>query len=632
MKRDDVAALCARGALHLEHGRIADSEACYLKALEVEPGYAEAHFKLGNIFSTRGQLTEAEACYRRAIDIAPDYVKALYNLGNTLRDLSRLAEAEASYRRAIEIDPGYTAAHNNLGAMLMFQARHGEAETCFRSALGIQPNDVVAMNNLGLALKEQERIDEAEESYMRALAIEPDNADVHNNLGVAQRAQGRLAESEASYRRSLESRPNFTDAHSNLLLGMNYDPCCSPADYVAEARRFGKSASSLVDTPYSSWACTPHPKRLKVGLVSGDLRNHVVGNFLEGVLCQLDPTHIELIGYPTHHIEDSLTARIRPCFSSWKPIYGLSDKEAANLIHSDEVHILLDLSGHTGHNRLPVFAWKPAPVQASWLGYFATTGLAEIDYILADRTGVPEDCQRFYTEAVWYLPDTRMCFSEPKFKIPVSSLPALGDGIITFGCFQFLAKLTDRTLQVWNTILERLPNARIRFQHGQLNSSSKKEELHRRLQKAGITPDRVTIHGGLEYSMYLEAYADVDFVLDTFPFPGGATTCEALWMGVPTLTLTGSTMIQNQGASLLVAAGLPEWIVGTEEDYIRKAVAFASDLESLASLRRRLRQQVLASPLFDSKRFARNLEDALWEMWQRRQRQLAGIELPARKA
>jgi protein O-GlcNAc transferase len=632
MKRDDVITICARGALHLEQGRIDDSEACYLEALKIDPGYAEAHFKLGNICFTRRKLAEAEDRYRRAIDIVPDYVKAHYNLGNTLRDLLRLAEAEASYRRVIQIDPGYAAAHNNLGAMLMYQRRHDEAEACFRSVLRIQPADVVAMNNLGLALKELERVDEAAESYTNALAICADHADAHNNLGVVQRAQGRLVESEASYRRALELRPNFTNAHNNLLLGMNYISGCSPSDYLAEARRFGKSVSSLADTPYFSWVCTPHPKRLKVGLVSGDLRNHVVGYFLEGVLCQLDSTCIELIGYPTYHIEDKLTARIRPCFSSWKPIHGLSDKEAASLIHSDGVHLLLDLSGHTGHNRLPVFAWKPAPVQASWLGYFATTGVTEIDYILADRTGVPEVCQQYYTEAAWYLPDTRMCFTEPRSTIPVSGLPALGNGAITLGCFQFLAKLTDRMLQVWNTILTRLPNAHIRFQHGHLNSSSKREELNRRLQEAGIAPNRVTMHGGLEYAKYLEAYAEVDFVLDTFPFTGGTTTCEALWMGVPTLTLRGSTMIQNQGASLLVAAGLPDWIADTEEDYIQKALAFASDLESLANLRLRLRQQVLASPLFDSRRFARNFEDALWEMWQRHQGRPAGTERPDRKA
>ncbi|MDZ4254079.1 MAG: tetratricopeptide repeat protein [Sulfuritalea sp.] len=631
MKRDDVTALCDRGARHLERGRIADSEACYLEALEIEPDCAEAHFKLGNIFSTRGQLTEAAACYRRAIDIAPDYVKAHYNLGNTLRDLSRLAEAETCYRRAVGIDPGYTAAHNNLGAMLMYQARHDEAETCFRSVLRILPIDVVAINNLGLALKELGRFDEAAASYKNVLAIRPDNADAYNNLGVVQKAQGRLAESEASYRRALELMPSFTNAHSNLLLGLNYDPCRSTSYCVEEARRFGKSVSSLADTPYRSWTCAPHPTRLKVGLVSADLRNHVVGNFLENILCQLDQSRIELIGYPTYHVEDSLTARIRPCFSSWKPIYGLSNKKAANLIHSDGVHLLLDLSGHTGHNRLPVFAWKPAPVQASWLGYFATTGLAEIDYVLADRTGVPEECQHNFTEEVWYLPDTRLCFSEPKSRISVSSLPALGNGMMTFGCFQHLSKLNNRTLKVWRTILTRLPNARIRFQHGHLNSSSSREELSRCLQDAGIAPDRVTMHGGLEYSKYLEAYAEVDLVLDTFPFPGGATTCEALWMGVPTLTLSGSTMIQNQGASLLVAAGLPEWIAGNEKDYIHKAVAVASDLESLANLRLRLRQQILASPLFDSKRFARNFADALWEMWQRRQRQLGKIEHPDRK-
>lgn len=651
MRHDDVAALCAQGALHLEQGRVADSEACYLKALEIEPGYAEAHFKLGNIFSTRGQLTEAEACYRRAIDIAPDYVKAHYNLGNTLRDLSRIEEAEASYRRVLEMDQGYTAAHNNLGVLLMDQGRLGEAEESFRRVLELVAIDAMALNNLGLAqmkqgrlakaestfrealcntpdcpeaynnlgiaLEEQGRLAEAEASYKNALANRPGYAEAYNNLGVVHKRKGHLAEAEASYRRALELMPNYTNAHSNLLLGLNYDPHRSASYAAAEARRFGEAVSALVDTPNCAWTCTPYPKRLKVGLVSGDLRSHSVGYFLESFLCQLDPTRIELIGYPTHHAEDGLTARIRPCFSAWKPISGLGDKAAANLIHADGVHILVDLSGHTAHNRLPVFAWKPAPVQASWLGYCATTGTAAMDYYIADFWTLPEAEEVNFTEEIWRLPKGYLCFAPPDMNLTVSPPPVLHNGYCTFGSYNDLTKINDTVIALWARILSAVPGSQLLLKAKQLGDSSVQERISEQFASQNIAGDRLLLEGMIaDREEHLASYRRIDIALDPFPYNGVTTSAEALWMGVPVLTCAGDRFLSRQGIGLLTSVGLADWIAADAEDYVAKAVAHATNLERLVSLRAHLRQQALASPLFDAPGFARNFADALWGMWQ----------------
>jgi predicted O-linked N-acetylglucosamine transferase (SPINDLY family) len=345
----------------------------------------------------------------------------------------------------------------------------------------------------------------------------------------------------------------------------------------------------------------------------------VVGHFLEGVLTQIDPARIDLIAYSTGHTEDELTERMRPYFSKWNGLFCKSDEAAAQLIHADGVHVLLDLSGHTAHNRLPVFSWKPAPIQASWLGYFATTGIAEMDYVLADIVGVPEARQGQFTETVWYLPDTRLCFTPFKVEIPVAELPALKNSCITFGCFQNLSKVGDEVLALWGDILAALPNARLRMQCKQLGEPAQAEKMLDRLKHYGIDAGRVGIHGADFREAYLSAYAEVDLILDTFPYPGGTTTCEALWMGVPTLTLAGDSLLARQGASLMTAAGLPDWVAKSREEYISKAIALAGEVQKLSVLRAGLRQQVLASPVFDGKRFARNLEGALRSMWEKYQ-------------
>ncbi len=596
-------------------GRLTEAEAAYCKALEIKPDYAEAYSNLGAIFNELCRFEEAEANYRRALELRPDYAEAHYNLALTLSLIGRLAEAEACCRQTLEIYPDFAEAHTTLGNTLNYLGRLEEAEASYLRAKELNPHIAEAHSNLGKTLQDLGRLNEAEASCRRALEINPNFAGAYNNLGKTLKDLGKLKEAEASYRRAVEIEPDYADAYSNLLLTLNYADGYSSSYLLEETRRYGQLVDRKVGSRFSSWRCDPDPKRLRVGMVSGDFGNHPVGYFLESLLGAIDQSRIELIAYPTLNRGDALTERIKPYFSAWKSLVGLGDEAAASLIHQDGVHLLIDLSGHTANNRLPVFARKPAPVQVSWLGYFATTGLAEMDYFLADEAGVPKGLEAQFTEKVWYLPETRLCFSHPEFDISVNDLPALQSGHITYGSFQNMSKVGDRVLAAWGEILRALPDAILRLQNRQLDDSGAVKQLVQRLQQHGIDSSRVSLHGSMPRKDYLASHAEVDLILDTFPFSGGTTTCEALWMGVPTLTLAGDSLISRQGASLLTAARLNEWVAVSETDYIAKAIKLAGDPVKLAVLRSNLRHQVLTSPLFDAPRFARNFEEALWGIW-----------------
>lgn len=598
------------------HGLLHDAVSSYRRAIQLKPDYAEAHCNLGNALRELGQSEDALHSYRHALKLQPKYFDTHFNMGNALKELGRLDEAVASYRRALELKPAFAAAHNNLGVTLKDMGRFDEAAASYRHAIQLKPDYAEAHCNLGAALKELDRLDDAVASYQRALQLRPTYAEAHSNLGNAYKNLGQIDAALDSYHSALQHKPDLLEPYTNLLFTLNYTARLSPADCLEEARKFGRVITSKATAPFSTWLCNPQPKRLRVGIVSGDLNNHPVGYFLESLLAQLDSERIELIAYPTDPKADALTARIQPYFAAWKPLSGLSHAAAARLIHADGVHVLLDLSGHTGKTRLPMFAWRPAPVQASWLGYFATTGMTEMDYLLADRMGVPEAQHKHFTETIRYLPDTRLCFSAPQVDLPVAPLPALNTGHITFGCFQNLTKVGDAVLEAWSGIFAALPDARLRMQCKQLNDAGVAAQLNARLQQHGIDPARVALHGFTTRNAYLAAHAEVDMLLDTFPYPGGTTTCEALWMGVPTLTLAGETLLARQGASLLSAAGLNNWVSNDPSEYVQRAVALASDLPKLAALRATLREQVRTSPLFDAPRFARNFETALWGMWQ----------------
>lgn len=605
-----------QGYALLRLGRCEEAIACCEKALAIRPGSVETLNLMGNALLSLQRLPEAEACFRAALDTAPDFVPTLNNLGNVLSTQGQHAEAEKCLRHALALAPDFLFANYNLGLTLAALKRDAEAEACFRKTLSLDPGHAPAWSSLAAVLCTKGLLLEAEACCRKSLAQSPNYYDALVNLGDVLNALGSFGEAKASYMKALlQQDPNSFAVYSSLLFVEGYTGVAQPEWCLEQARQCGRMLAGQVERRFSSWVVDPAPERLRVGFVSGDLREHPVGFFLESVLMQLDPARFELLAYPTLSTEDGLTARIRPRFLKWTRIVGKTDQEAAEIIHADGVHVLVDLSGHTAHNRLPVFARRPAPVQLSWLGYFATTGLEEMDYLLADEVGVPPPHRAHFSEEVLYLPETRLCYTAPALSIDVSPLPALSNGFITFSCFQNLSKIGERVLDAWSRVLAALPGARLRLQAKQYADPVLKERFVDRCRLRGIDASRLLICENTPREAYFSAHNEVDVILDTFPYPGGTTTCDALWMGVPTLTLAGDTLLARQGASLMTAAGLPEWVATSEEDYVERAIAFSSDTAALAALRAGLRQQVLASPLFDAARFARHLENALWDMW-----------------
>ena len=597
--------------------RLDEAEASFRRALEIKPEFADAHNNLGLALRNLDRVDEAEASFRLALQIRPDYAEAHNNLGLALRDLDRLDEAEVSFRRALQIKPDLVETLSDLGLTLNQLSRLEEAEACFRQALEIKPDFTDALGNLGNTLNDLFRLDEAETCYRQVLKIKPNYAAAHNNLGIALRNLGRLDEAEVSLRQALQIAPDYVEARSALLFLLSYATGPTPSEYLAEARQYGQQVCAKVTSQFDRWSCAKRPERLRIGLVSGDFKNHPVGYFLESILTEIDPSAIELIAYPTSRIADELTARIRPHFGAWRSIYGKPDEAAARMIHSDGIHVLIDLTGHTGHyNRLPIFAWKPAPVQVSWLGYFASTGVPTMDYLIADPWTLPKTDDGHFTEKIWRLPQTRLCFTAPNVEISVSPLPALVNGYLSFGCFNALIKMNDAVVALWAKVLASVPDSRLFLKTKQFQEPSVRQNTVERFAAHGIAADRLILEEPSPRAEYLASYSRVDIALDPFPYTGGTTSAEGLWMGVPVLTLAGDRLLSRQGVGLLMNAGLPDWVAANADDYVARAVSHAGDLPRLAALRQRLRQQVLASPVFDAPRFARHFEAAMHGMWQ----------------
>ena len=639
---------CNLGIVLQQLGRIGDALTNFRRAVEIRPLFAQALYNHANALREVGQFDDAIATYHQALEIQPDYAEARLNLGNTLKDSGRFEDAMASYHVALEIRPEFAEAHCSLGSLLQKLGRHEDAVVSFRRALAINPEFAEAHFNQANALYDLGQLDNALASYRRALSIKPDYVAAHSNLGNVQRDSGRLGDAIASfhralaispeyveahvnlgnalkdcgrlddavtsYRRALEIKPDFAIAHSNLLFALNYSARHTHSHCLEEARQYGKNMLVRA-TRFSDWSCVSEPKQLRVGLVSGDFRNHPVGFFLEGLLRLLDPTRVELIAYPTFEEADETNAIIRRQVSTWKPLVGQSDEAATRLIHADGVHVLLDLSGHTDKNRLPIFASKPAPVQCTWLGYFATTGVPEIDFLLGDPYVTPVEEESHFTERIWRLPDAYMCFAPPRVELEVGALPALSVGSVTFGCFNNLAKMNDAVVALWARILQAVPGSRLLLKTVQLNDLAVRETTHQRFATRGIAADRLILEGSSPRAELLAAYNRVDIALDPFPYPGGTTSVEGLWMGVPFITRRGDRFLSHVGETIAQNSGLSDWIAADDEDYLVKATEFASNLPRLSNLRAGLRPQVLASPMFDAARFARNFEAALWGMW-----------------
>ena len=602
------------GATLRDAGRLEAAQNRCRKAISLDPKNFKAHHNLGNALKDLGQLNQAVESYQRALALKPDFPEAHNNLANTLKELGRFIEAEFSCRQAISLKADLVEAHINLANTLRDLGRLAESEASCQFAIALRPDNAQAHNNYAATLIEQGRLKQAQASCRQAIALKPDLVQAHVNLGNVLRDHGRLTEAQASYRQAIELRPELSEAHSNLLLAINYTEEISNESRLSVARHFGELFSKKTTAKFSEWECLKPLKKLKIGFVSGDLREHPVGDFLEGLLSNIDASKFELIAYSTQFAEDALTQKIKPFFKHWRSLLGKSDEAAAKLIHEDAPHILIDLAGHTAHNRLPIFAYKPAPIQVSWLGYFATTGLPEMDYILGDPYVTPESEAHHFSEKIWRLPETYLCFTPPQQEVEVKPLPALVNGFITFGCFNNLTKLNDAVLALWAKVLTALPNAKVFLKNKQLADNFVVQNTIQRFERVGVTADRLILEGPSARADYFESYNKVDIALDPFPFPGGTTSVEGLWMGVPVVTLKGERFISHNGQTIAHNAGQANWVAKDADDYVRLALEAALDIEKLARIRAGLRAQVLASPLLDAPRFTRNFEAAMLGM------------------
>ncbi len=615
IKPDYAEALNTLGLAHRDLENFDDAAASFQKALSIKPEFADAHSNLGLVLYDLGKPDEAVTSYRKALAINPDFAEAHNNLGNALRQLGQLGSAVESYQRAIASQPVFVDAHCNLGLVLQDIGKLNDAVASFHKALAINPDSAEAHCSLGSVFKELGKLDEAGVSYRQALAINPEFAEAHSNLGNVLKDLGQLEDAAASYRKALAIKPDYAAARSNLIFSLGYDPAISGADILQETKHWQTHCGFKGEIPEHQNAPEPE-RRLRVGLVSGDLRHHSVSFFLEDVLAKLDQHKLELFAYASIAKEDEMTARLKAIVPHWRQASGLRDQQLSENIRADGIDILIDLSGHTNHNRLAVFSRKPAPLQVTWLGYGGTTGVDGMDFILCDRVILPPSEDAHYTEKPWRLPEVWMCFSPPRQAIDVGPPPALAGGYITFGSFNNLTKVSSHTVICWARVLDAVRGSRLLLKSLQLGDTTVQESICSRFAAEGIDRQRLTFHGRFaDQADHLRAYQKIDIALDPFPYSGGTTTAEALWMGTPVLTLKGERFVAHMGESLVHSAGLDGWIADSPEDYVEKAKAFASDLPALAALRGSLRSQLLDSPVCDAARFAGNLEDALRGMW-----------------
>ncbi|MGD0884127.1 MAG: tetratricopeptide repeat protein [Thermodesulfovibrionales bacterium] len=618
-KPDHYEVLYCLGNASKERGDTEEAIACYRRALSFKPDYHAAHINLGNALQERGDTEEAIACYRRALSFNPDQHEALYNLGNALYEQGDTEEAIACYRSALSSKSDYHPAHINLGNALKEGGDLEEAIASYRRALTFNPDHYETLYNLGNALLERANVEEAIACYQRALVFRPDYHMIHYNLGSAFLEQGRLEEAIASYRYALSLKADFHEAHSGLLFALQYLPGIDAHTLKQAHEDFEKNYAAQFAACLQPHRNMRDPQRpLRTGFVSGDLRRHPVSYFLVRLLENLDPARMKIICYTNSPVEDDMTARIKTKAKLWRNVTGLSDDALAQLIRNDGIDVLFDLSGHTAGNRLLVFAMKPAPVQISWIGYASTTGLSAIDYLMSDNVCIPVGEEKDYTERAIRLPNSFLCYDPPSYAPDIESLPALRNGFVTFGSFNNLTKVNGEVIGVWSEILKSLREARLLLKSKLFHYEKMRNKYAALFESNEIDPHRVDLLPSSSHSDYLAAYHKIDIALDPFPFSGGTTSCEALWMGVPVVTLYGQTALGRQGASLNVHTGLSRLIAKTKKDYCEIAVRLTADLEGLSDLRSCLRSMMEKSPLCDGQRFAGDwtqVVTAVWRTW-----------------
>ncbi len=606
----------ALGTLYKQIGQAVDALIPLQRAVELSPNDAETLNNLSITYQELGHIDKAEISCRQALQINANFAEALNTLGIILNDQGRFVEAEASYRQALQIKPNYTSALNNLSNILDELGRHDEAvKTCLQ-ILEIDPNYAPVYLPLSNILQAAGRLDEAEKYLRKALAIRPEFFVAYNNLGNTIQDLGRLDEAEACFRQSLEIKPDYEPAFRNLLFSSNYHPDKTSAEIFKTYQEYDEKFASPLQ---KEWRAHDNnrtiDRRLKVGYVSPDFKKHSVQYFLEPLLAHHNKQAFEIYAYAELTQEDAVTARLKSHVDHWIPTRGLSNIALAERIRADGIDILVDLAGHTGKNRLQVFARKPAPVSVSWLGYGYTTGLKAIDYFLTDVTTVPHGSEPFFAEKPCRIATPSFCYRPNEDMGNISSLPASTNGYITLGTLTRAIRINHRTIRVWSSILNQIKHARLVIDSKDFREKPMQDSLAKKFAAYGVERERLAIGC---HSPPWDVLRSIDIGLDCFPHNSGATLFETLHMGIPYVTLAGRPSLGRLGSCILQGVGHPEWIANSEDEYVSKVIALANDTSRLSQIRDTLRKQMEDSPLRDEASFALKVEAAyrsLWKNW-----------------
>jgi predicted O-linked N-acetylglucosamine transferase (SPINDLY family) len=606
-----------------ESRHLEESLAASRRAIQLDPEIADTYNNLALGLARKGELDEAIAMWRKAVQLKPDFPMFHNNLGNALRTQGNSPQAVAAFRAAIALAPDYAEAWCNLGNALKGVRELDEAIAAYRQAIALRPGMCEAHSNLGNILREQGQLDEAITAGRQAIALGPDFAELHINLGNILKDAGDIDASIAAYRAALGLDPDSVLADDNLVYLMHFHPAYNGAAIAQELARWNRRHAPPMARAAKAHNNDRDPhRRLRIGYVSPDFKDHVVGRNILPLLRRHDRRQFEITCYAQVPSPDAMTEQFQSVADHWHNIVGLFDEQVARQITKDQIDILLDLSLHMAGNRLLVFARKPAPVQVTFAGYPASTGLSAIDYRISDpyldpppstSSGQAGMDESVYSEKTIRLPNTFWCYDPlDNADIAVNDLPAAERGLVTFGCLNNFAKINDDVLALWAAVLKAVDSSRLVMMAGQ---GSHRQRAVNRLGKEGIDPGRIEFVPFLSRREYLKQYHRIDLGLDSFPYNGHTTSLDSLWMGVPVVTLVGQTSVSRAGWSQLSNLGLGELAAQTHGQFVQIAVELARDLPKLTKLRATLRERMQRSPLMDAEKFARDIEAVYRQIW-----------------
>jgi predicted O-linked N-acetylglucosamine transferase (SPINDLY family) len=633
-------------------GHVSEAESAYRQVLAQDPQHADALHNMGIIAYSVGKNDAAEKLLRLVIRLQPAHAEAYSNLSNVLRDEMRYEEAIEASKKSIFYKNDSSGAYFNLGLNLHARHHHDEAEQAFRQAIALDPNMYQAYSSLAAVLADKGDLPNAIDAYRQSLVLNPHFLDAHNNLGNVLMSCGLWEEALASfqaaididptdayalcnmanakgdiflldeaielYRKALECMPEKYEIRSSMLLSFNYH-CNLSAQEIFQEHRLWQTmhADSFRDRVTQHTSRRQPGKRLRVGFMSPDFRRHSVAYFLMPLLEHLDRSQFEIVCYSDVQNPDDFTQHFEALSHQWRNIAAATMQEVVDLVRNDAIDILIDLAGHTAYNRMVVFAHKPAPIQISWLGYPNTSGLVAMDYRITDAIADPlGETEHLHTERFIRLPVSAWCYRALEVSPAVAPLPSLTNGYVTFGSFNAMIKINKELLSLWAEILHKVPESRLYLKNKAIAFPQLQELVNTFFAERGISKHRIIVSPQTQkVCEHLEQYARVDISLDTLPYHGTTTTCEALWMGVPVVTVAGRVHNSRVGASLLNQIGHPEWIAQNREQYVAIACSLAADLTQLSQMRQQLRETMRTSPLMDEVRFTRDMEAALREAW-----------------